>query len=335
MAMPDETLADGTLADGTLVDAVARRWEAMDPLLPRPSAATPGCGAELVAAGGDGRLAAVAACEHSAGVPGSMDLTWSAARAFRLTALIADEDVDEDLGALLSRWSDHLDRVPGTDGEDTSAVVTWPSRDVEGVAALLRHGLAPLIVVAVRRMGRRGQPQVPDQAGPRWRGGADVRIRRAGPADIDAVTRLGLETIRFDAYFGAVNERPYTGEALRAEAVTALAGPEPWVWLAERRGAPVGMAWAERPEAAGWIAPMTAASPVAYLYLMGVAAAERGGGIGTALAARAHQEIEAAGVAATLLHYALPSPLSAPFWAMQGYRPLWTGWEARPASTLR
>ena len=88
-------------------------------------------------------------------------------------------------------------------------------------------------------------------------------------------------------------------------------------------------------QAADWIAPMTAASPVAYLYLAGVATGDRGGGVGTALAARAHEEIEAAGVAATLLHFALPNPLSAPFWAMQGHRPLWTAWEARPAGTLR
>ena len=114
-----------------------------------------------------------------------------------------------------------------------------------------------------------------------------------------------------------------------------LSGPEPWVWLAERDGAPAGLAWLERPEVAGWIAPMTVVRPVAYLYLMGVAHRERGGGIGAGLAARVHREIEAAGVAATLLHYALPSPLSAPFWSMQGYRPLWTAWEARPASTLR
>ncbi len=34
---------------------------------------------------------------------------------------------------------------------------------------------------------------------------------------------------------------------------------------------------------------------------------------------------EAAGwIAATLLHYAPANPVSAPFWATQGYRPLWT-----------
>jgi hypothetical protein len=40
-------------------------------------------------------------------------------------------------------------------------------------------------------------------------------------------------------------------------------------------------------------------------------------------------------VAVTLLHYAVPNPLSVPFWSARGYRPLWTVWEARPAGTLR
>jgi ribosomal protein S18 acetylase RimI-like enzyme len=320
------------MLDETLADATARRWRAVDPLLPRPGGATGGCGAELIAAGQDGRPVAVAACEHSEGVPGSMDMTWSAARTFRLTALVADGDVTRGLDILLSRWRDHLDRVHGADGLDTCAEVTWPSRDVAGAAALLRHGLAPLVGVAVRTTRGRRHLEIPGRGGP---AGADVRIRRAGPADVDDVTRLGLETIRFDAHFGSVTERPDTGQALRAAAATALADPEPWVWLAQRDGAPVGMVWAERPEAAAYIAPMIAVKPVAYIYLAVVAAGERGGGIGAALAARAHREIDAAGVAATLLHYELPNPLSAPFWAMQGYRPLWTGWEAHPASTLR
>jgi len=35
------------------------------------------------------------------------------------------------------------------------------------------------------------------------------------------------------------------------------------------------------------------------------------------------------------LHYAQLTPLSAPFWNRMGYRPLWTGWEVRPAASLR
>ena len=318
MRIPEETLA-----------ATDLRWRALDQLLPSPSRGPAGCGTDIVALAPDGRPAAVAVCEHSEGAPGSMELTWSAARAFRLTAVIADADAARSLDIVLSRWREHLDRVPGADGPDTSAVVIWPSRDVTGVAALLRHGLAPLAVVAVRDMRRPRQPQFRTA-----RAGSQVRIRRAGPADVDQVTRLGLATIRFDAHFGAVTVRADTEQALRAEAATALAAPEPWVWLAERDGSPAGLAWAERPEAASWIAPMTSASPVAYLYLAGVATGDRGAGVGTALVGRAHHEIEAAGVAATLLHFALPNPLSAPFWALHGYRPLWTAWEARPAGTL-
>jgi hypothetical protein len=100
---------------------------------------TRGCGAELIAARQDGRPVAVAVCEHSQGMPGSMDMTWSAARTFRLTTLVADADVTRGLDILLSRWRDRLNWVHGAYGPDTSAAVTWPSRDVAGVAALLRH----------------------------------------------------------------------------------------------------------------------------------------------------------------------------------------------------
>jgi len=45
--------------------------------------------------------------------------------------------------------------------------------------------------------------------------------------------------------------------------------------------------------------------------------------------------LDARGVDTTLLHYAQLNPLSAPFWNRMGYRPLWTGWEVRPAASLR
>jgi GNAT superfamily N-acetyltransferase len=123
--------------------------------------------------------------------------------------------------------------------------------------------------------------------------------------------------------------------ALRREAGELLAAPDPWVWLAERDGAPFGLLYAERPEAAGWIAPMVRAAPVAYLELMDVLPGERGRGVAAALVARLHQAADESGVAVTLLHYEQANPLSGPFWHQQGYRPLWTSWEARPVGTLR
>jgi hypothetical protein len=44
---------------------------------------------------------------------------------------------------------------------------------------------------------------------------------------------------------------------------------------------------------------------------------------------------DTAAMITTLLHCAQLNPLSAPFWSRMGYRPLWTGWEVRPAASLR
>jgi GNAT superfamily N-acetyltransferase len=305
--------------------AAGRRWRAIDPLLPAPPVPA-GCGARLVVTGAGGRAVAVGACEHWEGAPDSLELSWGAARRFQLTGAISVPDVADVLDGLLSLWRDHLACVPGTGGDDTAAVVTWPSRDIRAVPALQRHGLVPVEVIAARS-GRHGGP-APDEAG------NGPRIRRAMPADLDAVARLGLEVIRFDAHFGKVIERPGSAAAMRHEAARLLAGPQAWTWLAERDDMVVGMVSAERPESAGWIAPMVHAAPVAYLELMYTLPDERGSGIGTALVAALHRDIDAA-AAVTLLHYEQVNPLSVPFWSRQGYRPLWTTWEARPARSIR
>jgi GNAT superfamily N-acetyltransferase len=330
---------------GSISASAGQRWQAIDPLLPAPSVPA-GCGAGLVVTGASGQPIAAGGCEHWEGAPDSLDLSWGAARRFELTAAIAVPDVADALDRLLSLWRDHLARVPGTDGGDTAATVTWPSRDIGAVPALLRHGLVPVEVIAARVArrapadcaagrppradGRAGYPE--PAAGEAGRG---LRIRRATPADSDVVARLGLEVIRFDAHFGKVIERPGTAAAMRREAARLLAGPQAWTWLAERDDVAVGMVSAERPESAGWIAPMVRAAPVAYLELMYTLPGERGSGIGAALVAALHRDIDAAAAAVTLLHYEQVNPLSVPFWSQQGYRPLWTTWEARPARGIR
>jgi GNAT superfamily N-acetyltransferase len=320
-------------------EVVARRWQAIDRLLPAPGAPPSGCGAEFIVAGAGGQPAATGTCEHWAGTPESLELTWGAARRFHLTAWIAGPGVGPALDQLLAQWRDHLAGVPGSDAADSAAVVTWPSRDIEGAGTLVRRGLTPLAVIAARIPSRHpaGPAENPARPADGTTGTASrgLRIRRAGPADIDAVVRLGMEVIRFDAHFGGVTERPGTADALRREAAGLLAGPEAWMWLAERDGTPVGMLAAERPESASWIAPMVRPAPVAYVLLLGVLPDERGSGVGAALTARLHRVTDEAGVAVTLLHYAQVNPLSAPFWSQQGYRPLWTCWEARPARSIR
>jgi GNAT superfamily N-acetyltransferase len=270
---------------------------------------------------------AAGSCSHWVAERGSLDLIEGAARRFLLTPHITGPDVLPALDALLSLWRDHLATVPEAAGEDTAAVICWPSRDVAGVRALVAHGLTPLGVIAVRSARRR--PAVVADCPP------GVRIRRATPADLDVVVAMAMEVVRFDAYFGGVIERPGAADALRADIAGLLGENDPWTWLAERDGDPVGLLIAEPPEAAAWIAPRTCASPVAYLLALFVVPAERSAGVGAALARLLHDTATAAGVSVILLQYEQVNPLAVPFWGYQGYRPLWTTWEARPARMLR
>lgn len=305
----------------------ARRLAAIDPLLPDQAETATGCDAMFVVAGAEGpdRPAAIAFCDHWEGEPGSIGLTWGAARRFRLIPLIAAPDAGAVLDQLLDQWRDHLAGVPAADDDDTAAGVVWPSRDVAGIRTLLRHGMAPRTVVGARVTGHHHEsPAVPG-----------VVIRKAVPADIDAVTNLGIELIRYDELCGSLIERPFTCDCLRRDSADLLSGTEPWTWLAERDGVAVGLLTALRPESTAWIAPRTRLRPVAYLEQGFVLPEERGGGIGAMLTAAFHAELEPAGVDVALLHYSHANPLSVPFWSRQGYRPLWTTWETRPARTLR
>ena len=191
-----------------LAARVARRWRQLDPLLPSPPfQSSPHCGAPLVVSDA-GAVTAAGRCEHWTAEPGSLDLSWGAARRFQLVAAVADPGVAEGLGRLLTAWRGHLDGLPGAAEEDTAAVLNWPSRDADGVATLLRQGLDPLEVIAARTAPRR-PPAGPQAVIPN--GGVlhlsdRTLIRRAGMADVDVVARLGVEVIRFDSRFGAVNE---------------------------------------------------------------------------------------------------------------------------------
>ena len=323
----------------SLLDDISRRWRAADALLPAPVLPAPdsSCGAVFTVPGADGQPNAIGACEHWQADPESLELTWGAARRFQLTARVGGPDVGALLDGLLQMWHVHLAGAHGID-DDSAAVVVWPSRDIDGIRTLLGRGFAPRGIVAARgsivvgvSASPAGRAQTPAQTTP-----APPRfaIRRAGPADTEAVVRLGLEVIRYDAHFGGVVERPSTAPALRSELAAMLSEPECWIWLAERDHNPAGVLIAERPPAQ-WIAPLVAAAPVAYNMLTFVSSADRGTGVSAALVDCFHEAANRAGVPLTLLHYEDANPLSAPFWARHGYRPLWTSWEARPASTMR
>jgi GNAT superfamily N-acetyltransferase len=307
--------------------AVARRWQAVDSLLPDPSAMPAGCG-EPVVAGTEGRhIAGLGICVHQHVPAESLNQTWGPADRFTLVPRLTGQDISVTTDELLARWRDHLAGIGATRGTDTSATVVWPTRDITGVRSLLRHGLQALTVIAARRRPN-GPPARPRDA-------FGVTIRPAGPEDEEQVLDLELRLIRYDMHFGGPVWRPATQSLVRADIRDGLRRQTNWTWLAERGGRAVGLLVAQPPQESGWIAGMTSRAPAAYLQTMFVDSRERGTGIGSALVRTLHAQLDTQGVDVTLLHHSQVNPLSGPFWNRMGYRPLWTSWEARPATALR
>jgi GNAT superfamily N-acetyltransferase len=320
-----------------------RRWRELDPLLPEPSDLAAGCGEPFQARrpqrgdgrggggaradGENGRPIGYAVCRHQYSPADTLAQTWGTATRYVLTARLREKDASGALDDLLTQWRDHLAAIPQAHEPDTSALLTWPARDVSGVRALLRHGMQPMSVLAIRPVGRAGALPRP--------AGSGLVVRVAGPADVDAVVEMELGVIRYDEQFGAALPRAHTRVLVRADTQIALAKPQTWTWLAERDGVPIGLAVVQPPGESTWIAGMTCLTPVAYLQTMFVRLGERGKGTGEALVNHIHDELNRHGVTATLLHYAQVNPVSGPFWSRMGYRPLWTSWESRPAAMLR
>jgi GNAT superfamily N-acetyltransferase len=318
--------------------AVGRRWQGQDPWLPPRAELPGGCAAPFVAAGSNGRPAGLAVCRHEHVPDGTLNQTWGTTGRFSLILRVRDTDTAAAVDDLLGQWRDHLAGLPEAAARDTAAMVSWPSRDVTGVSALLRHGMQPLTVIAIRSAGNAsaGNALAGDApAGSPSAGNAGLVIREAGPEDLDVVTEFELGVIRYDALFGAAIIRPATEALVRAETQASLGARPAWAWLAEQDGRPVGLVHVQPPGQTGWIAGMARGGVTAYLQTMFVRPGVRGTGVGAALVRHAHAVLDARGVQTTLLHYAQVNPLSAPFWNRMGYRPLWTGWEVRPAASLR
>jgi hypothetical protein len=185
---------DAGNAAGSFAAQVGRRWQAIDPLLPAGGDQPSGCGARLIVAGAGGEQAATGTCEHHEGSPDSLDLTWGAARRLQLTVRLAGPDAVTALDQLLSLWRVHLDGVPGADGKDAAAIVTWPSRDIDGAATLLRHGLAPLSVIAARAARR--HPAGPADGPPGERRPPRARDRPPGTQTVPPRARDRLPRTR-------------------------------------------------------------------------------------------------------------------------------------------
>ncbi|HEV7980508.1 GNAT family N-acetyltransferase [Amycolatopsis sp.] len=307
------------------VDAIAEehasRLTGVDPLLPElPVLRLEGDGELLSVVSGDSVGTGLARRDEVAA--DSRLAAWQARVQHRLDVRLAGPAPEAALDELLTRWDEHLGKVADHGDTETAAVIARPSRDATGSAELLTHGFAPVVGIAVRPAERMA-------AGPATTPG--VCIRAAELDDLATAVRLQLELTRYDAQFGMASVRPDAEDVVTRELKELLEADEPTVWIAELYGEPLGMVQVQLPGQAGWIEPYTTAKRVGYLSSLAVAGAARSSGVGTALAGHAHQVFDDAGADVVLLHHALANPLSTPFWYAQGYRPLWTYWQRRPA----
>lgn len=307
---------------GTLLQAQTARFERIDPLL--PAAAPPPAGDVLTAALPDGeRVAGVLV--HERYEPGTAPTLWSAQAVWELYPLLGEAG-GAGLDALLGECRRLLGRV--SPGQDSAFLVTWPSHDVDAVRPLLDHGLVPLTTLAVRtpppgRVAGGGDP-----AGP--------AVRRATARDLDVVVELELDELAYSARVGAAVERADAPALKRAALARHLEQGGP-VWLAERDGIVVGLAHCRVLDTTPGSATATRLRPGRWGYVncVSVRAGARGAGVGRRLMAVAHAELARLGATGTFLYLNPPNPLASVFWARQGYRPLWTIWEIRPAAALR
>ncbi|OXM57138.1 GNAT family N-acetyltransferase [Amycolatopsis thailandensis] len=290
------------------------RFAALDPLLPPPPPLPPG---EPVEAGG-----AAGTIAHVRFAAGSWQRLWSPAHLQILSAFLP-HDAGAGMSALLSAWRE---RIALADAEpDSSCTVTWPSRDVVVARALLDHGLAPQLALAVRAPAAGEAYSVPG-----------VTVRESSGGDLEEIVALRFEELRYTSFVGHGVVRP-GAEALLEEEVRRGLQFGGRVWIAEEEGVTVGMVTSGKrsPLPGDALAGRLPPGEWGYVGTLAVTAAARGRGIGRALTAAAHDELFSPSLRGTFVSYNPANPLSPVFWHRQGYRPLWTTWAASPAAALR
>lgn len=298
-----------------MLAAQTQRLRSIDPLLP-PAVAPPS--AEVLAAGPVAGV--LLRSDHPEGSPARM---WSASHVCELVPVLGAAGLNG-MNALLEALRERLPGL-GLPGSDSACVVCWPSRDVEIARALLDHGFVPLSVIAVNTPLRATRD-----------GSQADGVRPAGPDDLEACLRLSLAEQAYSALVGGTVLRDDTEEVKRGLIAARLQRGEP-IWVAEQDGVAVGLAECGYSDAVpgSWAASRLPTGRWGYINCASVLPGARNRGVGGRLVGRVHAAFVAAGVTGSYLYYNPPNPLSSVFWPRQGYRPLWTIWEARPATALR
>lgn len=296
------------------------RFTSIDPLLPAVSHVPDG--ERIEATLPDGRVVA-GILVHTTHTSESLESLWGPLDNFEITPLLGDTG-PAGMDALLGAFDERMRAE--SPGPDSVRTVLWPSRAVGSTQAFLRHGYVPINALAVRPK-RRGSDATRDRAT------ADgITVRRAQIDDVPALAALSLVELEYSAAAGAGMMRE-NAASLTARGIGRSIFFGGRVWLAEVGGEPVGMA------DCGTM-PTTGRSPIngrvhpgrwGYVLTLSVAPAARGRGVGTVLMDVVHDEFSGADIGGSVLFYSPSNPLSSVFWPRQGYRPLWTVWERRPA----
>lgn len=286
---------------------------------------TAAASAEVTASLPDGRV--VGGTVYRA-VHGPSDLLsmWQPRVVWEFTPSIGDTGA-EGMDAALAALRGWLEReVPAAERDgDTAVQVTWPSRDVQVIRALLAHGLVPTTALAVRpRTGATGSRR------------DDVHVRVATMADVDDVVRIVGEETRFSGQVLGATVRD-NADALLLTCVKRAIYFDGRVYLAEVDGVALAAAIcgvldpSRSPTMANWLA----AGMWGYIGQVATLPDARGTGVGGALISEALHRVEQDTEHGLFLFYELANPLSSVFWPRRGFSPSYTRWVCRPASWLR
>nr|WP_232328133.1 GNAT family N-acetyltransferase [Kibdelosporangium sp. MJ126-NF4]CEL17696.1 hypothetical protein [Kibdelosporangium sp. MJ126-NF4]CTQ91078.1 hypothetical protein [Kibdelosporangium sp. MJ126-NF4] len=301
-------------SDG-LVDTQSTWFARLDPML--PAAVAPPDGEVITAAMPDGTRASGALVPTRL-TEDAMPSLWSALEVWELHPLVGEHGMAE----LVGQWRAVMSRL--RTAPDSSCLVTWPSRDVGAARVFIDHGLVPLSTLAVRT----GAPLLPSPS--------SLKVRRATLRDLDTLLPLAMAELEYSAMVGSTVLRPGAQQVKRAALARHLEQNDP-IWIGERDGIAVAMAecWYNESITGSWSETRLRHGLWGYVNSFSVTPSLRGAGVGRELISVVHRELAAAGTIGSFLYYNPPNPLSTVFWARQGYRPLWTIWEVRPASALR
>lgn len=254
---------------------------------------------------------AVGRIEHTSYHPQEYSALWGPLQRYKLDIRISGRQAPVAFNTVLA---DLVDRASGFRGlPDSALMITWPSRDTACASYLLKHGFAPVTVLALHAIGKGPSPPT----------GA-IRITEA--SDVPRLTTLATRLHKLEVQLGALPDRKNLTRRIHDDIATSLTASTTrfWVALSPEREV-VGFVQAQEPQGA-WIETQVAQRPAAYVSRLYVAPGHRSRGAGRDLVQQAHATLAAGGAKTTVLHHTLHNPCGTTFWARQGYRPALTTW---------